>query len=170
MSGFVAVPPTHSRDMLFLLLCLFYHSLVMAKPLVTSAPQLQASSFPCHVTSNLTLSCSFNGSTYSLLLPPPDNITFGSIVHGDATAALDISSNDRSVTDIIWSCLATVFACTWVSVAWCINLVSLWGTAFLLPIYIVARLGLLTQALLALRYLQPGERVSVQWVNLLSHL
>jgi hypothetical protein len=33
----------------------------------------------------------------------------------NVAAAMNMSSNNRSVTDIIWSCFATVFACTWVS-------------------------------------------------------
>lgn len=51
-----------------------------------------------------------------------------------------------------------------------INLPSVWATALLVPIYVVARLGLLIQAGLALRDLLPGERAQVQWVNLPPHL
>ncbi|KAF5317995.1 hypothetical protein D9619_012265 [Psilocybe cf. subviscida] len=92
-----------------------YSSRVMAKPLVSSVFPLQVTSFLSRATSNATMTCTFNGSNYSLLSPSLDNVTCDAIMH-DAAAALQISSNDRSVTDIIWSCLATVFACTWVSV------------------------------------------------------
>lgn len=50
------------------------------------------------------------------------------------------------------------------------NLISVWATAFLIPVYVVARLGLLIQAVMALRELLPGERAQLQWVNLLPHL
>jgi hypothetical protein len=57
----------------------------------------------------------------------------------------------------------------WASIRY-ISLASLWVTTLLVPIYVVARLGLLIQAVLALRNLLPGERAQVQWVNLLPHL
>ncbi|KAF5318111.1 hypothetical protein D9619_012264 [Psilocybe cf. subviscida] len=101
--------------MLIFLLGVLYYSRAMAKPLTSSVFPLQATSFLSRATSNATMTCTFNGSTYSLLLPSPDTITCETIMH-DAAATLAISCNDRSVTDIVWSCLATVFACTWVSV------------------------------------------------------
>jgi small-conductance mechanosensitive channel len=45
-----------------------------------------------------------------------------------------------------------------------------WVTVQLVPVYTVARFGLLVQALVALRNLQPAERAQVNWVNFLPHL
>ncbi|KAF5318120.1 hypothetical protein D9619_012245 [Psilocybe cf. subviscida] len=106
---------SHSPAMFIVLLGALYYSRVTAKPLASLAFQPQSTSFLSRATSNTTMTCSFNGSSFSLQFPPPDNVTFESIMP-NVSAALATSPNDRSVTDIIWSCLATVFACTWVSV------------------------------------------------------
>lgn len=51
-----------------------------------------------------------------------------------------------------------------------VNWLSLRVTVTLLPLYVVARIGLLAQALAALRGLQPLERTEVKWVTLIPHL
>lgn len=71
--------------------------------------------------------------------------------------------------------LTTSLAASWISrvllwIARQINRPSIWATVILVPVYVVARIGLLVQALVALRDLQPGERAQVQWVNFLPHL
>lgn len=38
------------------------------------------------------------------------------------------------------------------------------------PVYVIGRVGLLVQALIALRDLQPSERAEVRWVDCLPHL
>jgi hypothetical protein len=47
---------------------------------------------------------------------------------------------------------------------------SIWVTVLIVPVYAVARVGLLLEALVALRDLQPAERAQVQWINFLPHL
>ncbi|KAF5326786.1 hypothetical protein D9619_004211 [Psilocybe cf. subviscida] len=62
-------------------------------------------------SANVTISCVVNGLQLSLVSP--------SVHLNDCESLLryaNISINERSVTDIIWSCLATIFACPWVSV------------------------------------------------------
>lgn len=39
-----------------------------------------------------------------------------------------------------------------------------------MPVYVIGRVGLLVQAVIALRALQPLERAEIKWVNLLPHL
>lgn len=47
---------------------------------------------------------------------------------------------------------------------------SIWITATLVPVYIIARCSLLIQSLIALRDLQATERAQVNWVDLLPHV
>ncbi|KAF5318141.1 hypothetical protein D9619_012229 [Psilocybe cf. subviscida] len=98
---------------ILLLWAVYYaHFMGLVEALVPSA--LQTVSLLSRATSDLTITCTFNGSNY-YLVPSPGTITCESIMR-DAAAAMNISSNDRSVTDIIWSCLTTVFACIWVCI------------------------------------------------------
>lgn len=47
---------------------------------------------------------------------------------------------------------------------------GVWVTTTLVPVYVIARCGLVLQALVALRDLQVAERAPVNWVNLLPHV
>lgn len=83
----------------------------MAQPL---HPSPHSAHLVTRLTSNATVACILNGVQY-FVSSPSDMITCDSVLH-DATVSVVNSANDRSVTGIVWSCLATVFACTWVSV------------------------------------------------------
>ncbi|KAF5318142.1 hypothetical protein D9619_012228 [Psilocybe cf. subviscida] len=100
--------------MSILLLGMLYSSraMGMAQPLHLSP---QATSPVIHMTSDATTTCIFNGVEYFVASPSSEIMTCESILR-DAAMTMANSANDRSVTSILWSCLATVFACTWVSV------------------------------------------------------
>jgi hypothetical protein len=89
----------------------FSRAMAMAQPLQPSPWQAHPTTLLTRLISNATITCVFNGVEYLVSSPSPNMTTCASILH-DAT----ISANDRSVINILWSCLSTVFACTWVSV------------------------------------------------------
>lgn len=82
--------------------------------MVMAPPFQPTSAIPCS-TFNATIACVFNGLEYFVSSPSPDVFTCNSILPAASASGADFS-NDRSVTNVVWSCLATVFACTWVSV------------------------------------------------------
>ena len=61
---------------------------------------------------SLILALCLNAATLAAPLVPPSSSNSTSVLVSNATA----STNQRSTRDILWSCLATIFACTWVSI------------------------------------------------------
>ena len=60
----------------------------------------------------VALFCIANGPTLAAPLMDPPSFNSKSVVVSIPTAA----TNQRSTWNILWSCLATIFACTWVSI------------------------------------------------------
>ncbi|KAJ3576384.1 hypothetical protein NP233_g481 [Leucocoprinus birnbaumii] len=61
----------------------------------------------------LALTHSLFGAPLNMRLPPQNEVVLQKRASSDSDFLLD---NTRTLWDIIWSCLATIFACTWVAV------------------------------------------------------
>ena len=102
---YVCVPNRHSRGMSVVLLSALAYTRNM-EPMLFSRSQVVS-----HISQgslNTTISCVLNGVEYFILSPSPDTINCENI-------SMISSAHERSVVSIIWSCLATLFTCTWVS-------------------------------------------------------